>query len=339
MRILFSQTVPHLPQEVGGGLSNTDALCHALMSRGHEVMVLCRDRTGGIARLMPWTKKDGLGYPVVRADDPLSAVDKICRSFRPDIAVVQFGEIAGLVKAFKAAGVPVVAYLHDCASVEQVERGADAYAACSNVVAAVLHERIGVDATVLPVLIDPQAYRVDQPGDCVTLVNPIPRKGVEIAFELAARRPEIPFQFVEAWHLRTRVRTYLQQRASHHGNVRLLPPVTDMRPIYARTRVILAPSLCQEAWGRIISEAQVSGIPALASDSGGLPQAVGDGGVVVPRDASIAEWSAALDRLWFDQAFYRQKSKCALDHAARAEFSVAAIADRFIALIQSCGRR
>ena len=47
----------------------------------------------------------------------------------------------------------------------------------------------------------------------------------------------------------------------------------------------LAPSLVEETWGRIVSEAQVSGIPALGSDRGASPETVTAGGVVMAADA------------------------------------------------------
>ena len=59
----------------------------------------------------------------------------------------------------------------------------------------------------------------------------------------------------------------------------------DMRSVYARSRLVLVPSQCDEAWGRIVTEAQISGVPALASDAGGLPEAVGPGGILMPRNA------------------------------------------------------
>lgn len=338
MRILFCQTVPHLPQDVGGGLSNTDALCRMLAARQHQPMVLCREARSGMARLLPRPRASELAYPVVRAVDPLAAVAETCRSFRPELAVVQFGDVARMSAALTAAGIPILAYYHDTATIADTASSANAYAACSRVIAGRIREKLGVDATVLPVLIEPDSYRVTTRGDCVTLVNPIPRKGVEVAFALAARYTDISFLFVEAWRLRARVRTYLAQRVAHHGNIQLLPAVQDMRQIYAQTRLILAPSMWEEAWGRVVSEAQVSGIPALVSDSGGLPEAVGRGGVVVGRDAPIGEWCAALERLWSDAAFYEEKSGLALAHAAREEFTAGAIIDRFLDLAKRHAR-
>ena len=57
MRILFCQTGPYLPQEIGGGLCNTDALCRALVARQCEVMVLCQDKSSALDKLKPWARK------------------------------------------------------------------------------------------------------------------------------------------------------------------------------------------------------------------------------------------------------------------------------------------
>jgi glycosyltransferase involved in cell wall biosynthesis len=112
-----------------------------------------------------------------------------------------------------------------------------------------------------------------------------------------------------------------------------------MKGVYQRSRLIFAPSLCIEGWGRVVSEGHVSGIPALASDSGGLPQAVGPGGTIVGRDASIATWSAALDKLWDDDAFYESKSAAALAHAKRPEFQPHVIIDRLLAILDGLKRQ
>src|SRR3546814_9881685 len=48
-----------------------------------------------------------------------------------------------------------------------------------------------------------------------------------------------------------------------------LPISHDMREVYRRTHTLLVPSQWEEAWGRVATEAQFSGIPVLASDRGG----------------------------------------------------------------------
>ncbi len=55
---------------------------------------------------------------------------------------------------------------------------------------------------------------------------------------------------------------------------------------------------------RVVSEAQISGIPTVASRVGGLPESVGPGGILVtPRTPSVA-WLEALSEVWDDQDRY-----------------------------------
>jgi glycosyltransferase involved in cell wall biosynthesis len=238
-----------------------------------------------------------------------------------------------MVTTLNRIGVPSLVYFHDIYTIPAVDCNATAYAACSSAVAETAVSVLRRPAAVVPVLINAADYRVRPTGTAVTLINPIPRKGVEIAFSLASRRPDILFEFVEAWRLRGRTLHYLQARIAHYGNISFLPRTSDMKDVYQHSRLILAPSLWVEGWGRVVSEGQVSGIPALASDSGGLPQAVGPGGTIVARDASIAAWSAALDKLWDDDAFYKSKSAAALAHAERPEFQPQVIIDRLLTIL------
>src|SRR5690606_8931945 len=121
-----------------------------------------------------------------------------------------------------------------------------------------------------------------------------------VAFGLAERRPDIPFLFVEAWRLSPDVRRAFRDRAARLPNVEWSERVSDMRTVYRRARIALVPSAWEEAWGRIVTEAQVSGIPVLASDRGGLPESVGPGGLLVDAEAPLEAWADALTRLWDD---------------------------------------
>ena len=142
----------------------------------------------------------------------------------------------------------------------------------------------------LPPLVTPALYRVQSERRSVVFVNPHPVKGVEIAFALARRRPDIPFEFVESWELAAVSRRALLKEAARLPNVHLRKWGLDMKPVYLVAKLILAPSRWEEGWGRVVSEAQVSGIPALASRRGGLPEAVGPGGILVDPDAELTEW-------------------------------------------------
>jgi glycosyltransferase involved in cell wall biosynthesis len=78
----------------------------------------------------------------------------------------------------------------------------------------------------------------------------------------------------------------------------------------------------RETWGRVASEAQFSGIPVLGSDIGGLPEAIGPGGVIVGVKEPIEVWVSALKRLWHDQDWYSEKSKQAITYAQRRQLDI-----------------
>lgn len=345
MRILFCQTTPHLPDATGGTEISIDTFCRRLSAKGIVAELLASARRGAtlfsrhlLGRRDRVQTDHGLGYPVHRTQAPLDVLARLCRTGEPPVVVAVSGAALDLCRVAIEAGAPAIAnirhpVLEDLGAPFTHPRLA--HAVNSRFMADRLRERLNTNAIVLPPLVEPDAYRTATSRQVVTFVNPIPRKGVEIAFALAARRPDIPFEFVESWALRDRVVRLLRARAAHHGNVRLLRRVQDMRGVYARTRVILAPSLWDEAWGRVITESQLSGIPALAMARGGLPEAVGLGGLLVDGSASIADWEAALSQIWDDPAEYARLSQAALEHAARYEIQPDVIVDRFLDFVRA----
>ena len=71
-----------------------------------------------------------------------------------------------------------------------------------------------------------------------------------------------------------------------------------MPGLLADARALLLPSRCYEGSPRAIVEALAAGVPVIASDIGGLPEHVEDGGnglLVDPED--VDGWAAAIDRL------------------------------------------
>ena len=169
----------------------------------------------------------------------------------------------------------------------------------------------------------------------VTFVNPVPEKGVELAIAIAKACPQIPFQFVEGWrHSRTEPEELIGALAAV-PNVRLRPWQADMRGIYSSTKILLVPSQWQEGFGRVIIEAQISGIPVMASSRGGCPEAVGDGGIVLAADAPAKDWAAVLESLWDDEANWAKFSKRATDNAKRHDAQQNAALERLLSLVRA----
>jgi glycosyltransferase involved in cell wall biosynthesis len=126
----------------------------------------------------------------------------------------------------------------------------------------------------------------------------------------------------------------LAARARKAGNIVLHPPTDDMRSMYANTRVLLVPSKWEETWGRVATEAHISGIPVLGSEIGGLTQAIGSGGLLVPPEAPIEQWLAALSRLWDDPQSYAEFAQAALEYSKRNEIQPSTIVTRLVGILK-----
>jgi glycosyltransferase involved in cell wall biosynthesis len=100
---------------------------------------------------------------------------------------------------------------------------------------------------------------------------------------LEEERPDITFEVVQSrgnWETLVRqVTRQFGEERSELSNVILTPNTPDMRPIYARAKVLLALSLWWESFGRVAAEAAMNGIPTIASSSGGLLEACGPWGI------------------------------------------------------------
>jgi glycosyltransferase involved in cell wall biosynthesis len=333
MKILFATGHGYLPQRVGGSETSSHELILALRERGHDCAVLAHLQGNGWLALrnrvaMKLTRRplvaDSLpGYRVQRAWFPERQVAEALARERPDVALVQSGAPLGMAAALRAAGLPTVVYLRD---VEFHELGGDpaalpgvGYLANSGFVAERFRAVYGIEPRVIRPLFRAERYRTERRPREVTFVNPHPLKGIDLAFEITALCPEIPFCFVEGWPMDRAEKAALAARVAAHPNVRLQARTHDMRRVYASTHSLLVPSQWEEAWGRVATEAQFSGIPVLASDRGGLPEAVGPGGRVLPHDAPAAVWAAALREYWNDTEAYLAASEAALAHAQRPE--------------------
>ncbi len=140
-------------------------------------------------------------------------------------------------------------------------------------------------------------------------------KGVEVLIDAVAAQPDWTLHIVGDGPTREEIRRRaapLGERVAISGFV----PTDDLPAVYRKFDVVVVPSLETPGWieqfCRVAVEAMASGVPVVASDSGALPEVVGDGGVLVPQGDAAALHHALLD-LASDPARRR-----ALGEAARA---------------------
>lgn len=333
MKYLFCCGRSYLPETIGGIQVNTDALCRALLRRGHSVVVLAgrerrtlgerlRDAADRVRSRLPPPDRS-LGYPVYRLFHPESLIGRLLELERPDRVVVQSQHMLRYAQAARRVGISTHAYFHATCDYDLEAVGELPFASVitnSRYTASWAKARFGVEPTVIRPLVDPERFRVTTRGGRVLYVNPHPAKGGRLALDIASRLPDIHFDFVECWFRNDAV-AEVRRRASQLPNVTWHGPMPDLRPLLAEARLLIMPSQSSEGWGRVASEAQVSGIPVVATSIGGLPEAVGPGGILLGADDPVEAWVGAIRRLYDDEISYRDLSRLAEQHARREEIS------------------
>jgi glycosyltransferase involved in cell wall biosynthesis len=168
-------------------------------------------------------------------------------------------------------------------------------------------------------------------------------KGISIFEELAHQLPELQFGAVPTWGTHSNDR----QRLSELKNVTLLEPSENIDDIFSRVRILLVPSLWDEAFGQVAVEAMLRGIPVIMSQVGGLPEASLGVAPIIPvrrieqyekafderymplpclPSQSIEPWKEAVLKLATDSDLHRSLS--ARSRGAALKFVEAATIDK-----------
>jgi glycosyltransferase involved in cell wall biosynthesis len=193
------------------------------------------------------------------------------------------------------------------------------------------------NAYILPPIIDFDDYTVESTGSAITMVNPIDIKGGDIFKDIALSMHDTDFLAVRGWQHWKNTRSNqwdlhrLSSNAQSFGgkliipsesdfadvsNVNLVGPYEDMKPVYADTRLLLVPSLWNEAFGRVAVEAMLNGIPVIASNRGALPEVVGEGGTIINDVEDVSEWKNEIHK-YDSPSYYAAKSSAAREQAAK----------------------
>jgi len=164
-------------------------------------------------------------------------------------------------------------------------------------------KRYGINSKIVYPFIDFSKYFSEE--NCnkpyITFIRPTYQKGAKICLKIIRALPGKQFLIV------SNLPDEIKNELSDLKNVTYIPWTSRMDRVYFETKLIIAPSIVNETFGRVIIEAAVNGIPAIASKRGGLIESVGDGGILIEDIWNIDGWVNAIE-LMDDEAVYSKYS-------------------------------
>lgn len=348
LRLLFCSSLAYPPQAYGGSQSSVQHICAELRRRGYSINLLCPLEAKGLFGLERRLRRNLLnsnyvvdrhcGFATFRCWDILEHAEEVVERVRPDIVIAEAGATMEIARRFVDLGLPTLASIRD---VEFENMGGDfftherlEYLSNSRFTQERLKETFGIESTVIHPIVDSSQYRTATRGAYVLHINPVQKKGIGTTLKLAEMRPDVTILLCESWPMSAQARSELKSKLANLPNVELRKPARDMRKIYSGARCLLVPSVWDEAWGRVVTEAHISGIPVIARAVGGLPETVGPGGILVEPSAPIDAWSKALTQLWDDAEQHKATSLAALEYSQRETIRPDHLIDRFVHLIE-----
>lgn len=297
-----------------------------------------------LAGVEHWRVAVAVAHPLSSADAAafMACCHALVQRLRPDL-VICHGEpwLDPVLSAARATGTRVLAYLADPNRLrpEWVALSPyDGWLSPSHAMAQQCQDRFGVMPQVCRSLVTAsldgatnlQSERLASRAErTVTLVNPEPNKGglffLTLAAHMLRQAPGVKFLAVEGrWGRAQWLAAGVDVDAL--TNLSWQPSTPDMGPVYARTALLLVPSLGFEVSGRVVAEALLSGVPVLATRSGGVEEQLNGGGflfdipasmqsnfMATPQPAELQPWLHFIRTLMLGrEALYTQAVELAL---------------------------
>jgi glycosyltransferase involved in cell wall biosynthesis len=348
MKILIAESMSYF--DLGGAAKACRGLVEALAQQGHACAVVSVENPQEmVAQGFRPSIADGVaeiernGVKVFAAEsvqEEWRPMRHCIRTFQPDWTLISEWGAVLLITALQEQDPSRVVLIAQTISTNMETASRDSFAdqvrwlvqktagiiTVSNYMRDYIRRWIGLDATVLrfpsygP---GPFTHFRNFDSGYITMINPCAYKGMSIFLSLAESLPQVKFAAVPLWGTSPQDRAALERLP----NVTLLQPSPNLDDIFGQTKVLLVPSLWGEAYGQAVVDAMLRGVPVLASNVGGLPEAKLGVDYVLPvnmiehyefddqnhavpvvPEQDVRPWLEALQQVLTDRALYERLS-------------------------------
>lgn len=314
MKILFSAGYLYPP--VGGAERSMTTLLKALAGKGYEVFSL----NGGFH---PAFRRNLLlreSFPIFITPRLLEYTKVVFDNYRPDVVFTQEAGSTEVIELAGAYRVPVILFVRSCAyfcpdtikmtkcdrkcescsdsSDKDFEKKkgivrragkaatkADHLVYNSNFMKGLIGDLIGRDdGLIVYPLVDFHDFRVEGEMErkYILLVGALDYKGGRI---FSRKAKDLPYPCRACGSISPDIIREMKE----NENIEYIGKIKDMKKVYCRTKCLVVLSQWYEPLSRVVIEANLNGIPVAGVDSGGIPEAVGEGGYIMGEGEDLEE--------------------------------------------------
>ncbi|MDA0130013.1 glycosyltransferase family 4 protein, partial [Vibrio sp. MarTm2] len=135
-------------------------------------------------------------------------------------------------------------------------------------------------------------------GKYITMVGSGEVKGISIFLDIARKMPNVQFRVVG--------RNFNKKQVE---NVLYHPFFDDIEELYTTTKILLVPSIWQEAFGKVSVEAASFGVPVIVSNRGGLPETVVSDELIVKDIYNSELWVEKVNTVLSNRDYWALNNK------------------------------